>query len=90
MSDETIRAGDLVAVVRPCCPNYSGGIWIYTVAKVWHRSWRHRCAHCGNTTPAGNYAAETSTEMGVPVAWLKKIHPPEIPETTDEREEMTA
>jgi hypothetical protein len=84
MSDETIRAGDLVMLVWACCPkgrSYLG--WTGTVAKLCESELRCRCGF----VMRGTQAIITINRTGyVPLAWLRKINPPA--ETTEREKEM--
>ena len=82
-----IREGDLVAVVRCCCPEYVQGHWIFRVEFV-HGEYLKRtveCAHCARELPLGYYGAPAADMQGAPLSWLKKIPP--LDEKADEKRE---
>ena len=92
MKDETIRVGDLVMVVRglPCCGKGVKFGATYTVSKIVLETKVH-CNYCGHKYAEVNVAvSEHFGGRGVMLSRLKKIHPPELPETVDERQEVEA
>ena len=83
MRDNTIRAGDLVAVVEPtpCCGANIGTGVVYYVASVTHL--RLRCSACGAVYPAHAALSGRTASDGKPsaraISRLQKIHGPETP-----------
>jgi hypothetical protein len=91
MSDQTIRAGDLVMVVRSpshvCTERFIGHV--YRVSAVGTHEWE--CRLCGYEATE-LFACERSgdPEEGFPAAWVQKINPPAISSHTENKEELTA
>ena len=90
--DKTIKAGDLAMVVRDCCGRHLG-----TPLKVGSIHFQPhpknvRCDDCGREYSNVEYVKveNPGRVSNAPLFWLKKIDPPAIPETEDEREELTA
>ena len=86
--DETIRAGDLVMIVRPnlCCGN-ADGVWeIYTVEDVGR--YLLRCDSCKSIS-LEIAAVYHGSNYGTQLSRLKKIHPPAIDDSVERTEELT-
>lgn len=82
MSDETIRADDLVYVARvdhPCSEKYLGAIRVVPEIAFCELT----CAICGHNR-APEYCASFADGYGLPLAWLKKIEPLRDSEAADE------
>lgn len=90
MSDETIRKGDLVQVVRPmpCCglPTYIGRIFTAHSDEVLRDV---VCAACLRYR-ADRRVVHMDANTGYPREILKKIPPLTEPETTDTTDEVSA
>lgn len=86
MSDKTIRVGDLVMVVRECCQTKNLGR-IDTVIELWEAP-IGRCSYCGVIN--GHRRIAIMPENSAPVAWLIKIDPPQIDESIEHKDEVTA
>ena len=92
MSDQTIRVGDLVMVVRyhHCQPTRGLGV-IFRVEKI-ESAMNYRC-FCGTIFCDGRPLAFGRIAQGsgyTPLSWLRKIEPPALTETQDEREGVSA
>lgn len=88
MKDETIRAGDLVVVVRsvPCCGALDDIGQIFIAGDLYFGP--AFCSSCHKEAP-GEYVKVPDRFMAVKhLSRLKKIHPPSI-ETEAEREAQT-
>jgi hypothetical protein len=83
---EPIKVGDIAIVVRhPHCNGSALGMIV--IVEGLH-SGVSRCLKCGYTV--SEPMAVIRNNWDVPTAWLKKIDPPALDETLDEREESTA
>lgn len=93
--DTTIKAGDMAIVVRDCCGHWLGRpLRVESVSAVPGVYDWLRCDQCDRRWTNIAYVV---VEDGfarkfwhVPLWWLKKIDPPALTETEDEREELTA
>ncbi len=90
--EETIRVGDLVMIVGACCSKLDTLGLIATVEDITHND---KCRHpaCGTVTTGTIVSLSgKKSPLGrfVPIAWLKKISPPGIDESTERRDEATA
>lgn len=82
--DASIKAGDLVMIVRPaCCQNEFQG-FPFTVQKIVHRN--VYCTGCGNYHD-GLFALTGRKERPsrAPLYTLMKVDPPKVDETTKEK-----
>lgn len=91
MSDNVIRVGDLVMAVRSCCDKQAVSFTVklgvpHTVTANY--SVNIRCRFCGWNSRG---ASKVRLDCGgtAPVAWLIKIKPPAISESTDREKELT-
>ena len=92
MKDETIRPGDLVMVVRglPCCGKGMDFGATYIVSGI-VREINVNCRFCGHDFGEHYVAVSDHWQgTGISVKRLKKIHPPELPETVDVGQEVEA
>jgi hypothetical protein len=92
MKDETIRAGDLVMVVRNHCSDLYCGT-IHTVRGIdvtSHPLDVAQCGSCGRGTGHNAIAVLWDGGQGIPLPYLKKIPPLSEPSHTDRREEIEA
>ena len=87
MRDETIRAGDLVMVVRACCAIREGE-WLGEIHEV-RTIQTARIVICPDCKACHPYPTAHLLDVPlygwIPLPWLKKIHPD--PETVEHREE---
>lgn len=90
--DTNIKAGDLVMVVRArlCCPEKTQFGALGRVAYIHDQP--IFCAYCTTPFPKGTVFAKIAGQSGngTELIRLKRIDPPAIPETTENREELTA
>jgi hypothetical protein len=77
VSDRPIQVGDLVAVVKTCCPRFLEGVWIFEVSKLATSTGRWVCMYCKAALPSGMNAMDSQDdeEGGVHISWLKRIPP---------------
>ena len=84
-----IKAGDLVMVVstpHPCAVEYLHTV--HTVLSVGAVLWY--CEDC-HVEMVDEFAVTDSKDAsGFPVAWLRRIPPPALPESIEHHEEITA
>lgn len=87
--DETIRAGDLVMIVRPrlCCGNTEGIGKIYVAQYVGKRFLL--CPSCKSRSWKIIAAIDSAATFGASPRRLKKIHPPAIDDAVERTEELT-
>ena len=94
MSDETIREGDLVVIVKPvqCCGSQDNLGQIFTVQRIF-MSKQNRCRACGGIS-ARNVLVAVQQETMPPLARslyrLRRIPPLSELETTNTDSEVTA
>ena len=92
MSDETIRVGDLVMVVRGChiCNTENNVGKLFVVEWVGETSGPYDCCGFddGLTVAAADYDA--NGDGAFEMSDLKKINPPPVDETVRESNEVTA
>lgn len=86
---EPIKVGDLVIVVKPGCSNKNLGR-VFRVARLSRN--KKPCPFCGthHGFKGQLMACSSNDNHGFSFGRLKKIDPPALDETTDEREELTA
>lgn len=76
---EPIKIGDLVMVVKSCCPmRVKPTIFVVERQTALSSEERGVCADCGASLPADNYwrsNAPVGEAWGQPEQWLKKIPP---------------
>lgn len=72
-ADRPIAVGDLVVVVRKCCPQDLG--LVFRVAGFSQRSNLFHCTDCGAHIGAVNTAVVEGKNWRFPLAWLKRIPP---------------
>ena len=86
----TIKAGDLVVVVKPttCCGNSIEMGHIFRVSGVHFAS--GSCTKCAKYLGAVWYAAREGFNGGFLLPEIKKIPPLDEPEREDRKEELTA
>lgn len=91
MSERPIAVNDLVMVVRSCSCNYGNG-WIGTVESLHTGTWDQvcRCQYCGEEVAQSGETTARFLKEDWPVRWLKRIHPPALPETVEQHEELIA
>lgn len=90
--DKSIKRGDLAMVVRDCCGRYLGTpLTVANVLRINEPSIA-LCDTCKREYSNIDLVKVDSPTRLVfaPLFWLKKIDPPAIPETTDEREVLHA
>lgn len=93
MSDETIRAGDLVVCVDPypCCGRTQGIGWICIVEAIVPAT-SYGCRHCWQDMSDGRPLIRGLGPKGIghaPLFMFRKINPPPISETTEREKELT-
>jgi hypothetical protein len=81
-----IKAGDLVVVVRECCQTQNLGR-IDTVMEIMPVD-TGTCTYCGLTN--GHKRIAVMPEMSAPLAWLIKLDPPALHDSTKHSEEIPA
>lgn len=96
MKDETIRPGDLVRVVSGmrCCGKSTerskpGSVFYVVKVKLLNNR-AYRCMHCHAPDVSELCARPAGWDSWIGVSRLKKIHPPELPETVEDRQEVEA
>lgn len=97
VKDETIRPGDLVRVAYPlaCCGKLPRNLgYTFYVAAVVDWDGAKEESFCLMCKAKRYYVMPSAREVGSPLIYLievlEKIHPPELPETVDERQEVEA
>jgi hypothetical protein len=92
VKDETIRPGDLVMVVRgaECCGKSDKLGSTYTVLRIEPRDYGQECNFCDSLLGDAQLAIGYTRNTGFALSRLKKIHPPELPETVDAAQEVEA
>jgi hypothetical protein len=83
----SIKVGDLVMIVRPktCCHNYKLGIPRTVIAFALSE---YQCFHCRHEHPTA-FLAQLDNQDWVLVSRLKKIDPPELPESLEREKELS-
>ena len=81
MSDKPIQVGDLVMVVRGCCPHKSFGV-PWRVEGVVHKS--GNCSVCHKEIPESPVAVGT---FMAPLSWLKRLDPDALKDDVPTKEE---
>ncbi len=94
MRDETIRAGDLVMIVRamPCCGALTGVEGApFVVTRVIRIYFNTRCVSCRHLFLGDGLAAMGSAiNRPIRLERLQKINPPAIKQSTERETELTA
>lgn len=83
MSDRPIQVGDLVMVVRGCCPHNSWGVPWQVKSTV--MAFNAHCIVCGKPI---NEQAHALGAFAAPVTWLKRIDPPATGDSLPTRREL--
>lgn len=81
-----IKEGDLVVSVISCCDKWYGRV--FTVARSRYSD--AQCEACGYLHAPQVFVGTAGQNYGIPLAWVKRIPPPEELNIVDEREELHA
>lgn len=73
-----ISVGDLVCFSRSCCDKYRDGVYMFVVGAI-HRPFPlgTACTYCHTPIGSAMYAVDDPRYPGAPLAWLKRIPPPD-------------
>ena len=75
--DRPIQVGDLVMVVKKCCPEFGlPDSPIFVVESFWQAPLTTKCRICGSQLSRKQATHHTGGDwVGYPVEWLKRIPP---------------
>lgn len=71
---EPIKPGDLVRIVRSCCPRFVQGPAIFELRSIVNLGVT-KCMFCDAIIPEGAEGTGEFHRIGVPMPWLRKVPP---------------